>query len=45
MIVITWRKIVQAPRFNMKLFLVIAIPALLCALYLALTSARRLGML
>lgn len=42
----------QPPRFNMKLFLVIAIPFLLCALYLALTSlqdpegsAKRLGML
>ncbi len=35
----------QPPRFNMKLFLVIAIPALLLALYLALTSARRLGVL
>lgn len=45
MIVITWEEILQPPRFNMKLFLIIAIPALLCALYLALTSARRLGML
>ena len=45
MIVIIWRKIVQPPRFNMKLFLAIAIPTLLLALYLALTSARRLGVL
>ena len=42
----------QTPRFNMKLFLVIAIPTLLCALYLAVTSlqdpqgsAKRLGVL
>jgi len=42
----------QPPRFNMKLFLAIAIPTLLLALYLALTSlqdpkgsARRLGVL
>lgn len=35
----------QPPRFNMKLFLIIAIPTLLCALYLGLNSAKRLGVL
>jgi hypothetical protein len=42
---VIWRKIMQPPRFNTKLFLAIAIPTLLCALYLALSSARRLGVL